>query len=154
MLSSWSSQVLIFCVEFLELSYLTRDLSQAEKKITVFTSWATDKMTTIFTQNYNFDHFEWNRCHFVHLLSLLTTFLLFSAWDRSRVKRDNSQNSTQNIAIKFIWREKSQISAKSKQNCFFLLSCGDINWTRSQLYKFQSQIFVGFDVRSAISHFE
>jgi hypothetical protein len=25
-----------------------------------------------------------------------------------------------------IWREKSQISAKSKQNCFFLLSCGDI----------------------------
>ena len=28
--------------------------------------------------------------------------------------------------------------------------CGDINWTRSQLYKFQSQIFVGFDVRSAI----
>ena len=30
------------------------------------------------------------------------------------------------------------------------LSCGDINWTRSQLYKFQSQIFVGFDVRSAI----
>ena len=26
-------------------------------------------------QNDNFDHFEWNRCHFVHLLSLLTTQL-------------------------------------------------------------------------------
>ena len=31
-------QVLIFCVEFRELSHLTRDLSQAEKKINVVTS--------------------------------------------------------------------------------------------------------------------
>ena len=31
-------KVLIFCVEFWELSYSTRDLSQAEKKITVVTS--------------------------------------------------------------------------------------------------------------------
>ena len=29
--------VLIFCVEFRELSHSTHDLSQAEKKITVFT---------------------------------------------------------------------------------------------------------------------
>ena len=63
-------QVLYFCVGFWELSHLTRDLSQAEKKITVVTRQATDKMTIIFTQNNNFDHFEWNRCHFVHLLSL------------------------------------------------------------------------------------
>ena len=62
--------VLIFCVEFQELFHLTSDLCQAEKKITVVTSWATDKMTIIFTQNDNFDHFEWNICHFVHLLSL------------------------------------------------------------------------------------
>ena len=33
-----NTKVLIFCVEFRELSHLTRDLSQAEKKITVFTS--------------------------------------------------------------------------------------------------------------------
>ena len=39
------SKVLIFCVEFWELSHLTRDLSQTEKKIIVVT---TD----------NFDHFE------------------------------------------------------------------------------------------------
>ena len=32
------TMVLIFCVEFQELSHLTRDLSQAEKKITVATS--------------------------------------------------------------------------------------------------------------------
>ena len=51
-------KVLIFCVEFRELFHLTRDLSQAEKKITAGTSRATDKMTTIFTQNDNFDHFE------------------------------------------------------------------------------------------------
>ena len=38
--------VLIFCVEFWELSQSTCDLSQAEKKIIVVTSWATDKMTT------------------------------------------------------------------------------------------------------------
>ena len=40
------------------MSHLKRDLSQAEKKVTVVTSWATDKMTTILTQNDNFDHFE------------------------------------------------------------------------------------------------
>jgi hypothetical protein len=40
------------------LSLLSHDLSQAEKKITAVASWATDKMTTIFTQNDNFDHFE------------------------------------------------------------------------------------------------
>jgi hypothetical protein len=38
-------------------------LIQAKKKITVVRSWATDKMTTIFTQN-------GQSCHFVHLLSL------------------------------------------------------------------------------------
>ena len=32
------SKVLIFCVEFWELSHLTRDLSQGEKKINVVTS--------------------------------------------------------------------------------------------------------------------
>ena len=51
-------QVLIFCVEFWELFHITRDSSQAEKKITVITSLTTDKLTTIFTQNDNFDNFE------------------------------------------------------------------------------------------------
>ena len=32
------TQVLIFCVEFWELSHLTQDLSQTEKKIPVVTS--------------------------------------------------------------------------------------------------------------------
>ena len=50
--------VLYFCGGFQELSHLTPDLSQAEKKINVVTSRATDKMATIVTQNYNFDHFE------------------------------------------------------------------------------------------------
>ena len=45
--------VIIFCVEFRELSHLTRDFFQTKKEITVVTSWATDKMTTIFTQNDN-----------------------------------------------------------------------------------------------------
>ena len=33
-------------------------------------SWATDKMATIFTQNDNFNNSELNSCHFVHLLIL------------------------------------------------------------------------------------
>ena len=58
-------------------------------------------------QNDNHFHSKWQlrpfwvkyipRCHFVHLLSLLTTFLFFSAWDKSRVKWDNSRNSTQKM---------------------------------------------------------
>ena len=34
----YNTMVLIFCVEFWELSHLTRDLSQAEEKIYVITS--------------------------------------------------------------------------------------------------------------------
>ena len=34
----YNTMVLIFCVEFWELSHLTRDLSQAEEKIDVITS--------------------------------------------------------------------------------------------------------------------
>ena len=45
--------VLFFCDEFRELPNLTRDLSQAKKKITVVTSWATHKMKTISSQNDN-----------------------------------------------------------------------------------------------------
>ena len=52
------AKVLIFCVEFWELSHLTHDLSQAENEITGVTNCASDKMTTIFTQNDNFGHFE------------------------------------------------------------------------------------------------
>ena len=50
-LSQQASKVLILCVEFWELSHLTRDLCHAENKITVFTSGAS-------AQNDNFDHFE------------------------------------------------------------------------------------------------
>ena len=40
----WGSS---FLVDFWELSHLTRDLSQVEKKINVATTWATDKMTKL-----------------------------------------------------------------------------------------------------------
>ena len=46
------------CSSLLQLAPGSRDLSQAEKKICVFTSLETHKMTTVFTQNDNFDHFE------------------------------------------------------------------------------------------------
>ena len=48
--------VLIFCVEFRELSHLTRDLSQAEKKINV-TSGANAQNDIYFTQNGQSCHF-------------------------------------------------------------------------------------------------
>ena len=43
-------------------------ISSWEKKITVVTSSATDKMTGIFTQNDNFDNFGWKSYNFLHLL--------------------------------------------------------------------------------------
>ena len=60
------SKVLYFCIGFWELFHLTRDLSQAEKKINVVTSWVTNKLTT---------------CIFAHHV---TTFVSFSAWDSAR----------------------------------------------------------------------
>ena len=50
--------VLIFCVEFRELSHLTRDLSLAEKKINVGASCANTRNDIYFTQN-------GQSCHFV-----------------------------------------------------------------------------------------
>ena len=38
-----------------------------------------------------------NNCRFVSCSLLVTTFILFSAWDKSRVKWDNSRNSTQKM---------------------------------------------------------
>ena len=51
--------VLIFCVELQELSHLTRDLAQAEKKINVVTSWANVQNDIYFTQNGQSCHFAW-----------------------------------------------------------------------------------------------
>ena len=72
------SKILYFCIGFRELSHSTRDLFQAEKKINVVTSWASDKMTTIFNQNDNFNHFVWNRCHFVHCSACNNIYFLLS----------------------------------------------------------------------------
>ena len=55
------------------------------------------QVTTIFTQNDNFDHFEWNRCQSSQLVIIC---ILFSAWDKSLVKWYNSWNSTQNMRTK------------------------------------------------------
>ena len=82
-----SREVLIFCVVFQEFFHVARDLSQAKKKITVVAGQASDNMTTIFTQNDNFDHLEWFWCHLVYLVNL----------DKSHVKWDDSQNITQKI---------------------------------------------------------
>ena len=85
------SIVLIFCVEFREFSYLKRDLSQAEKKINVVTSW-------------HLFHSKWSKLSFwvkiVVILSvaqLITTVIFFSAWDTSHVKWGNSRNSIQKM---------------------------------------------------------
>ena len=58
-----------------QLTVESRDLSQADKKNTVLTSWATLKMTTIFTQNDDFFHpspFCWSCNNSIS-----------SAWDKS-----------------------------------------------------------------------
>ena len=56
----------------LELILVLYDLSQAGKKKLLLQAEATDKTTSIFSQNDNFNHF-------VHLLNFLTTFIFFSA---------------------------------------------------------------------------
>ena len=75
--------VLLFCAEFRELSHLTCDLSQAEKKINVVTSKANTqndiKMVEVVILGVN-------SCHFV------SYFLRVS-----RVKWDNYQNSKQKM---------------------------------------------------------
>ena len=50
----------LMCVSFWLLNPFNMWLISSWEKITVVTSWATDKMACIFTQNYNFDNFEWN----------------------------------------------------------------------------------------------
>ena len=50
------------------MAHLTRDLPQAENK-NVVTCWVSDTITTIFTQNDNYDNFEWNSCHSAQLVT-------------------------------------------------------------------------------------
>ena len=75
------SKVLICCVKFW-------NLSQAEKKIIVVTSWANAQNGIYFSQN----------GRSVKIVpQLVTKVIFFLAWDKSRVKWDNSQNSTQKM---------------------------------------------------------
>ena len=65
------SKVLYFCIGFRELSHLTRDLSQAEKKINVVTSWANAQNGIYFTQNGWIRHFDsCSACDNIFFLSL------------------------------------------------------------------------------------
>ena len=122
-------QVLIFCVEFRELSHLTRDLCQAEKKITVVISWATDKITTIFTQNDNFDHFERNRCDFVPLLSLYQ-HLFPSKLEISHVLNGTTPE---------IQHRKCGLSELSTSNCETLNRYSSTNDLDSSFLKYEKQ---------------
>ena len=62
--------------EILQLTVGSRDLSQAEKTIAVVTSWETQKMTTFSPRTI--------LSGFCELAQLVTTAILFSAWDKSR----------------------------------------------------------------------
>ena len=58
--------------KILQLAVGSRDLFHAEKKNTAVTSWATQKMKIIFTQNDDFDHFEWKQLSFCEFAQLVT----------------------------------------------------------------------------------
>ena len=59
-------KVLIFCVEFRELSHLTRDLSQAKKKKNVLLQLEQmHKMTSISLKTVKFVILSENKCYFV-----------------------------------------------------------------------------------------
>ena len=63
--------VLIFCVILWELSHLTQDLSQAEKKLNVDKSCANAQYDIYFTQNDQ-------SCHFVSLSACNNSHFLLS----------------------------------------------------------------------------
>ena len=71
----------------LQLAVGSHNLSQAEKKIIVVASWATHKMTLIFTQNNNFSP----KTILCELTQLVTTVISLSAWDKSCEARANSR---------------------------------------------------------------
>ena len=59
------NKVLIFCVEFRDMSHLTRDLSQAEKKINVSQAGKPHKMTSISLKIVEVVILSEDSCHFV-----------------------------------------------------------------------------------------
>ena len=91
-----SAKVPIFCVEFWELSNLTRDLSKAEKKINVVTSWADAQNDIYFTQMAKVVILSENSCH-LSVAQLVTTFMFIWAWDKPLSKWDNSRKPTQKM---------------------------------------------------------
>ena len=54
-LTDTNAKVVYMCSSLLQLTVGSRDLSQAEKRITVVSSWETQKIITFFTK----EHFEW-----------------------------------------------------------------------------------------------
>ena len=72
-------------------------VSQAKKEINVVRSWSKAQNEIYFSHNMlNVVILSENQCHFVSC-SACNNSIFFSAWDKSRVKWDNSRNSTQNI---------------------------------------------------------
>ena len=89
--------VLYICVGFWLLAHLTRDLSQAEKKITVLTSWATDK-------NYS--------CMSLYKWQSLTNFYTFSknSWNCSCTNEKKSDFRMAHVEIWFLSTSAKTIS--------------------------------------------
>ena len=93
-LKPWSSKVLIFCVGFWELSHLTRDLT--------ISSWEENecfcklsKCTIWLFHSKLLKLSFWVKIVVILLVAQLVTTV--TAWDKSHVKWDNSQNSTQKM---------------------------------------------------------
>ena len=109
--------VLIFCVEFQELSRLTRDISQTEKKINVVTSWANAQNDIHLFHSKWSKLLFWGKIHVIFSVAELVTTFIFSAWDKSRVKWDNSWNSTQKMRNKTIFCQDINSVYKLDSTC-------------------------------------
>ena len=59
---------------------------------------------------------------FFAIAQLVTTFIFFSAWDRSRVKWDNSRNSTQNMRTYVSCKYRGKGMHKKIIKCIVLTS--------------------------------
>ena len=127
--SSFSFQIrfLTSSVEIRELSHLTRDLSQLRRKWLLLPA---DKLTK--WQLWSFWVKYMSYCAFAQLLS---TFNFFSAWDKSRVKWDNSHNSTQKMkAYKKRVCRKNKNCSKETINTLLLFDFHTWNFSSKVLY--------------------
>ena len=106
--------------KILLLVFGSHNLSQAEKKITVVTSWATHKVTLIFTPNNKFS-LRTILCYLIQLLSyFIISFRCKSQQQNFRHHVDHLTRSSENSTL-FSYLPRLELVCWFFFDCFYLL---------------------------------